>query len=833
MALVVNITGSENIEQGDQLTLTATVTDTNGNTPPGTLQYAWSTSRGSFVGATDAATAVYHADFTDTDAVDITITCAVTRPANANPTISGPSLTALAEIGVTGILVNMFVTELGAVAANANSVLYNPTTGTLDSGSDQRLSSNIRIHQLRWDNQTGFNHFVLNNNEGGSIGDFFRNNNNQSVYLIFGDGTYKELTPTDFSNANSAGGTWARWEVTDAAILALLNGLTATDDLVVGVADAGAIGWTADSGSDTDTVTAAVPLPLTIETIDEQFIPLGTKDYDLVIDITGKPNKVEATGHMEGFDYHYDEAKSQLHIRAEEVTRLIAGVFWTVKLTKGTQVLTADIAYNVVKAPPIFETLAMLHLYKDVPINIDILIQNIPNLIVPNARLLGLKSELQEYGMNIKGALPADANLTIDEGDISMIVPSETGGTSEMHDYPYEIESGSPPAIVSPTWQPKGNYGELTFTDVNHALGYEWTLETGDAAVWNFFNSTRGVINPGQVEVTPGNLNVTLKFPNVAGASSYEYMLESEDHKVDWTRFVGTFTNGMITTIIPDLPDGETLTLRLRVGSPWVGPPISIQVTGGRIAYSVHDGDSNSYLYVFHTGVADGGSASRIKRILLPTGREDPRGLAISGDLAYVVDNTDKVISVFNHADTADNDRATELGAFNLLATGTIHRIAIWEDEIYINQRYNGDFMNAYDRNSTYGANITHLRSLNLLENQSNSLNLIRINAVAGLSADSTRIYFAEQGGGRSGGAHVAPYDRQSTTPNTDGDYAFDLPNNSLAGLSVIGDIFYSVDSGGFRVFKRDPDNSNESLLIKTFEFPSGLLSPVGLDILV
>ena len=573
-------------------------------------------------------------------------------------------------------------------------------------------------------------------------------------------------------------------------------------------------------------------MALTIETIDEQFITLGTTDYDLVIDITGDPETVEVTGHMEGFDYHWDATNDQLHIRAVEVTRLIAGVFWTVKLTKDTEVLTADIAYNVVKASPIFETLAMLHLYKGVPINIDILIQNIPNLIVLNARLLGLKSELQEYGMNIKGQLPADANLTIDEGDISMIVPSETGGTSEMHDYSYEIESGSPPAIVSPTWQPKGNYGELTFTDVNHALGYEWTLETGDAAVWNFFNSTRGVINPGQVEVTPGNLNVTLKFPNVAAASSYEYMLESENHTVDWTRFVGTLENGMITTIIPDLPDGETLTLRLRVGSPWVGPPISVTIYGGRIAYTVHKDGANSYLYVFHTGVADGGSATRIKRILLPTGREDPRGLAISGNLAYVADGADDVISVFNHADTDDGDRATELGAFDLLATGIVYGIAIWEDEIYINQDYNGDYMNAYDRNSTYGEDITHLRSLNLLENASNYLDLIRISSVRALSADSTRIYLAE-GSGRTGGSHVAPYDRESSISDTDADYAFDLPNNHLRGLSVIGDIFYSVDDDNFSVFRRDPDDDSDSLVIKTFSYPSGLSNSVGLDILV
>ena len=109
MTLIVNITGGENIDQGQQVTLRATVTDSDGNTPPGTLQYAWSASRGSFIGATDAATAVYHADFTDTGDVDVNITCDVTRPAESNPTVSAGSLTAMTALGITGQILNMFI----------------------------------------------------------------------------------------------------------------------------------------------------------------------------------------------------------------------------------------------------------------------------------------------------------------------------------------------------------------------------------------------------------------------------------------------------------------------------------------------------------------------------------------------------------------------------------------------------------------------------------------------------------------------------------------------------------------------------------------------------
>ena len=576
-------------------------------------------------------------------------------------------------------------------------------------------------------------------------------------------------------------------------------------------------------------------LPLSIETIDEQFIPLGTTGYDLVIDITGNPQTVEVTGHMEGFDYHWDATNDQLHIRAVEVTRLIAGVFWTVRITKGTQILTADIAYNVVKAPPIFETLSMLHLYKDVPINIDILIQNIPNLIVPNARLLGLKSELQEYGMNIKGQLPADANLTVNEGDISMIVPSETGGTSEMHDYAYEIESGTPPAIVSPNWQSKGNYGTLTFTDVNHALGYEWTLEPGAVEnvspdAWNFFSGARNIINPGQVAVTPGNLNVTIKFPNVANASAYEYRLESEDHEVDWTRFVGTFSNGMITTIIPDLQDGVEYTLRLRVASPWVGPPISVTIYGGRIAYSIHSGNPDDYLYVFHTGVADGAQATRIKRILLPTGNTSPGGVAINGDLAYVTNSVsgDYAIYVFNHANVADGDRATLIGKFLEPSTPnftyTKSRIAIYGDKFYCNRNHIDERVNAFDLNSTYGQEATFLRDLNL--------NITWRYSSDGLSASEHSIFSVSEYRDT-----ISSFDRNpaATTTSVGRDFAFSIPsdNTQPTGLQVIGDVYFTVDRNRdhIYVFKRDPEDLRVSTLLRTFGLPSGMTDPRGLDI--
>lgn len=832
MALTVGITGAENIEQGGTLSLTAVVAG------PGTFEYAWRASRGSFIGATDEATAVYRADFTDPSSVDVTITCDVTRPANATPTSAGPSLTALAEIGVTGILVNMFLTDLGAVAASGNSVLYNETTGALASGSDQRLSSNVLIRQIRWDNQTGFNHFVLNNNEAGSIGDFFRNNNNQSVYLIFADGTYVELTPTDFANANSAGNTWARWEVTEANIRTLLNGLSTTSDLVVGVADAGSVGWDLDTGSDTATVTASVPVPLSIESINEQFITIGTEDYVLVIDITGNPDSVDVKGHMEGFFSDWDSAKGQLRIEADEVTRLITGVTWDLEVIKRAKILTPKIKYNVIPAAPILQTLPTIHLYRGVPINFDIIIANIPPLIIPNARLLGLKSELLEHGLNVRGMLPADATFSFNSGNVTIIIPSDTGETSEMHDYPYQIESGSPPAIGTPKFTPKGDFGELTLDDVNHALGYEWTLETGDDATWNFFNDARPLINPSTIEVTPGNLNVTITFPNVSGASSYAYMLESETSSSDWIQFTGTLSNGRITTIIPNLEEGVTYTLRLRVASPWEGPSVAVTVYGGRLVYALHEdnsGSDNHSLYVFHTGTAQGAVASLIKRILLPDDLDSPQDLAIDfeNDDFYISDSQDRSVHVFP-LNTAHDTEATRSRKFFAPTTlQGLYSLSFYDGTLY-GTYFSGHWIESFAANTPNGQPATRInRYVTNIPGGGNSRTY---------AADATKdlLYYTNSSSVVTGHQIVA-FPR-TPVDYSDVDYTLNqrittyVNLNDPVGLSIVGNVAYvsHISSSVQGIYLIDftktyTVSGHRDQIISSFTAPAGCSNVVGL----
>ena len=556
----------------------------------------------------------------------------------------------------------MFIDPAAAASPNSNASLYETggTVGILATGSDEILSADITITRIGWNNPS--NKLVLNRSGTGHLHNFFSGNTSQSIYLVFDDGTYVELTNTAIDGGGLA---WLRYTVPN-NVIALFDAFDGTDRLFLGVGDAGSVGLDLHTGLGTVNLTALVPQPLGIESINEQFITMGTEDYDLVVNITGRPDSAKAGGHMEGFGQHWDAVRGQLHIKSEEVTRLINGVNWDIELVKDMQTLMGQVAYNVVQAAPIFASLGTIHLYRGVPINFDIIIQNIPPLLIPDSELLGLKSELVEYGVNVKGSIGATDNFSFNTGNVRIIVPSETGGDDTVYNYPYEIEAGSPPAIGTPVFTPKGHYGELEVADVTHALGYEWTLQEGDTAVWNAFSDARPVINPGQIEVTPGNFNVTIQFPNIAGASSYEYRLESDSHEVDWKPFTGTLANNMITTIIPDLREGVEYTLRLRVGSPWIGSAVSIPVYGGRLLYLLNFDASGSKIFIGSTGVADGGIMPIVKQIGLPASMNtnNLEGLAVSGTTAYVSDRTENVFVL--DIDVADGGVATLSRQFNV-----------------------------------------------------------------------------------------------------------------------------------------------------------------------
>ena len=256
MALQVTISGTTQIYFGGQTALTASVIDTETGQTPAGLQYAWTASDGSFVGATNGASATYHADFTSSTDQTVTITCEVTLPGNTNPTVSAPSLTAMDELGITGQLVNMLVT-----AEPSGSDLFDRTDDTaIASGSDTNLSDNISITRIWW-SPTG--RLTILRSGTGAFRDFWdaAARGAYSAYFILSDGTVVDLPGAWIPS--SVGRGYMLWEVpsSETAVFNAIDSIATGQMFLFGIADTDLIGLPGDTASDDATVTVQSNAP--------------------------------------------------------------------------------------------------------------------------------------------------------------------------------------------------------------------------------------------------------------------------------------------------------------------------------------------------------------------------------------------------------------------------------------------------------------------------------------------------------------------------------------------------------------------------------------------
>ncbi|RKU20995.1 hypothetical protein C6499_22510 [Candidatus Poribacteria bacterium] len=829
MALSVVVTGGENIDQGGQVTLNATVTDANGNTPPGTLQYTWRASRGTFIGATDEASAVYHADFTDAADVDVTITCDVTRPAESNPTVSAGSLTAMTALGITGQILNMFINPTADTRENARSNIH--PGGTLASGSDSGLSSNLQITQIEWNDRT--NRFILTRSGSGNIGTFFQGVTTRAVFVIFSDGTVLELNSSDIAVTTAAR---AQWNVSNATLqqkFVDLDGSGSDSSLLVGVADAGSIGWSEDTGSDTETFTAAAVVTRAIAMVADQNIVVNT-DYRLTVAITGNPTTVEVTGDMEYFNYDWRAGDNEVKIVGHP-EKLLNNKNWHIEATYSSgDPLERDITFNVVPAAPVFGTVPDIHLYRDVDINLEIPITNPPSEVIAKTLLLGLGIEKIETGAKIDGVIPADANFTVTAGNIEMEAPHL--GETVMSSVPYTIEAGTPPALGQIEQTPKGNFAVVSFPDVQHAIEYEWGIDEGsgvDFINYNRFGPNRPVIDLEHIKVTPRHLNATVTFPHVPGATRYEYLIGG-----NWHEFVAAPVNNLIQTIIPDLEEGETYQVYFRVSSPWIGVPVPVQVTGGRLAYALH-GDSSAnddhVLFVFSTGTQDG-IASPIKRILIPDDVNTPSDLAIDfeNNHFYISDTQDSSIHVFD-LNTNHDTQATRLRKFFKPSTlSGVFALSIYGNTLY-GKYFDNNYFESFSANTANGQVATRInRYITNIPGGNNS------RTFASYATDEL-VYFMNTSGGNA----VVAFPREPAN-YADVDFtinqriATDIHFDSsrgVNGLSVIGNTAYISDLSSntqrINIVDLTKAHTDAGQVIKQFIAPPGCDRIVGLDIAV
>ena len=126
--------------------------------------------------------------------------------------------------------------------------------------------------------------------------------------------------------------------------------------------------------------------------------------------------------------------------------------------------------------------------------------------------------------------------------------------------------------------------------------------------------------------------------------------------------------------------------------------------------------------------------------------------------------------------------------------------------------------VDVYNRNSANGQNITRIESTDATVGGSTPFGIAVTEHSLFTSADRS----------------IGSYERGTLTPGQDFTLSTSSSDNdNITGLSVVGEVYYTVDSADNRMYlhKRDPDNLTRTIVLKTIQLPSGLTTAVGLDI--
>ncbi|MDE0398910.1 MAG: PQQ-binding-like beta-propeller repeat protein [Candidatus Poribacteria bacterium] len=180
-------------------------------------------------------------------------------------------------------------------------------------------------------------------------------------------------------------------------------------------------------------------MPLSIENIDEQNIPINTTNYVLEIDIGGEPDRAYVDGAMEGFYQSWDADNAKLKIIAENITRLLSDAVWNVHLVKGSETLDSQIIYNVVPKTAIILDPGEQNIWKGELFDLFVGVENEPSAVRSDALLVGLLENTAEGGLDIKGKLPVDSILT--ESVFDANIYAETEGGSDKLAIPFTIKT--------------------------------------------------------------------------------------------------------------------------------------------------------------------------------------------------------------------------------------------------------------------------------------------------------------------------------------------------------------------------------------------------------
>lgn len=465
------------------------------------------------------------------------------------------------------------------------------------------------------------------------------------------NGTRGTLTETDSENyvLSVTAGTMGTLRVSIAADVVVQGNASASEDFTV----------TVDSDM------------LSIESIDEQFIPIGTEDYDLEIDIGGNPDTVEAGGLQEGFYQDWDENNNRLHIKADKVTRLIGGAEWEIVLTKGSDTLTGTILYNVVPSAPVIDDPGSQLLFRGVNNMHMISVANSPSLLRGDSPLVALKYDPAEdedgnAAISSGGMLPENARLSFDEFNANYYAENSNG--SDEIAVPFTIKD-KPNMLIGATDQTIFRIDEDTpssttpdifaFTapiTVDHLV--TGLLVDGDdiyVAAKGFSSAPQQVVqfpkdtqqNTVATDETTYDLSSFCDDPQGIAAgvnptlqSDYPgyYVLDRSDRTIHAVRLNSDGTATSLATGI--LPSNLTKPMGLHIDADEDVYVVDLQTR--RVNVFQEHGSGSNNIYGGGTFPYPGGGTIAIQRYFtLPTGCNAPGGIFVDDDYCYVVDFAD------------------------------------------------------------------------------------------------------------------------------------------------------------------------------------------------
>lgn len=174
-----------------------------------------------------------------------------------------------------------------------------------------------------------------------------------------------------------------------------------------------------------------------IEAIDEQFIPINTENYELIIGIVGQHADARVTGLQEGFYQHFEnlsDGNSRLYIRAAALKRLLDNAIWSIHVSDTDWEVTQQVTYNVVPVGPIFVNPGRQTIYKGVPFRLLVEVLNNPSVQRGKSELVGLvftTTTIDERAyIESEGMLPTDANLTFSTFNVDYYIENPGGNDS-------------------------------------------------------------------------------------------------------------------------------------------------------------------------------------------------------------------------------------------------------------------------------------------------------------------------------------------------------------------------------------------------------------------